>query len=1180
MKKNNRFKLFYRHFYLLPGNAPVKQMIRVMKIYVVLICLTLGELLATDIRAQSISLEMESKSLSEALAEIEQKTDYHFFYNTRLINVSRKVSIDVKNTELEVVLKQLLYNLNIDYKLVKNQIVLFPRGDTYVVKILEELLESAEEKKRSDKERAKEKILNETTTNLARAFQNLVTGNVTDQNGMPLPGVNIVVKGTQTGTQTDFDGNYSISANEGQVLVFSYVGQRTREVTVGPSGEVNVQMEEDAQALEEVVVVGYGTQERRELTGSITSINNESMQDLVTPSFDQQLAGRAPGVQVTNPGGVLGARPIIRIRGVNSLTSSANPLIVVDGVPMVDNDRSAIQSANSLSNINPADIESFEVLKDGSATAIYGSRAANGVILITTKRGKAGETQVSYNMNVGFNEDVDRFDLLNGDQFVTIANEKRTNAGQSELAAPGVNTDWQDHVLRTGFTQQHNLSLSGGNEQTKFFFSLGFMDQEAIVKPNDMKRYSFRSNVDHKIGDRINIGTSLSYSFTELNGLNQGANSLSGAIYNATRNLPNVPIYDPENTAYDGYNVTEDGQSTGWGNNLTGPDNNIPNIGFVIANNRYRSRTHRIIGNAFGELEIIEGLKARTQIGVDLTLNEDLRSWDPRHGDGNGPNGSMYMSYRPAQRWNWQNTLNYRKVIADHHILNVTAGAEYQKTSFYNFNASGTGFSDRFFMEENLISGSYANQFSGGQYEEIGFDSYFGRLNYSYQGKYMLSFSARNDGISSLPKDNRRGTFFGGSVGWRISDENFFNSGLITDLKIRGSYAEVGNTEIGAFPYAGGYAAVLGGIGAGIGYDNMSNRGLQWETSKKFNVGLDMTIANVNLNFDYFRNNISDLILDAPTIPSLGIPGNNISQNVGAMVNKGVELRLMTKLIDNGNFSWTTDFNFSFIENEVTEMNAPIITTYNITEEGGSVAQLYGYKWAGVNPENGNPMYYRNDDIIQYNLQKGDLAWKTYNPDNPGDVSTAAEGGPTQDYLGNTLPKWYGGWTNNFKYKNFDAELFVRYSGGNYIMNQSLAGLLGQGFSNNHKDILNRWTAPGQETDIPKLYSGQDSNMWQTSAANSRFVEKGDFLRVQNIAFGYSPTREWLNRAFSGAITSVRIFAQVQNPFVITGYSGLDPELNRYTSGTGADSPQLRMGVDWNVAPIIRTWSMGLNIGF
>lgn len=1007
-----------------------------------------------------------------------------------------------------------------------------------------------------------------------------VTGTVTSADEPDgIPGVNVRVQGTTVGAITELDGSYSVSVPQGSdVLVFSFVGFESQEVAIGNQSRIDVLLVPDVRTLSEVVVVGYGTQERRDLTGSVSSVDNRAIENLVTPSFDQQLAGRAPGVSVTTPGGVLGQASVIRIRGVNSITSDASPLIVIDGVPVVNADRAANFSSNPLAQINPADIESFEVLKDGSATAIFGSRAANGVILITTKKGMAGQAQVDYNVSVGFNEEVSRFDLLDGDRFVTISNEKRSNAGLSDLAQPGVNTDWQDHIFRKGMVHQHNLSVRGGSEATKYFFSVGFTDQEGYIRANELRRYSFRGNVDHSISDRLRIGTNLSLSYTQLQSLNNGENSLSGATYNVTRAFPNIEIFDPTNVFYDGYNTTPNGDALGRGNNLGSIDNNIPNIAFVLANNQYRGRTARVLGNVYGEWDILDNLTFRTQFGADLTLADEFLSWDARHGDGRSRNGLISQGFLPVQRWNQQNTLNYQATLGESHDLNITVGSEYQYTNFYNFSATGTELADRFFQSDNLVTGSANIQTFAGGMSEQGFDSYFARVNYGFDGKYLLSASIRNDGISALPVDNRRGTFLGGSVGWRISDEDFFNSMIISDWKVRASYAEVGNTEIGLFPYVGGYSAALSGLGAGIGFSQIANNNLQWETSRKLNVGMDMTIGSVTIAADYFKNNISNLVLERVIASSLGVPGNAIFENVGSMVNQGLELRVMAGIIERGNFTWNTDFNFTLLHNEVTSLVSPITSTYNRTQVGGPIAQLYGYEWYGVNSANGNPIYVKGDgSLVQYNLIEGSLGWRAYDQSNPTDVSTAATGLGSGDLklLGNTLPRWQGGWTNQFTFGNFDAEVFFRYSGGNFIMNETAKGQLGMGFSNNNAEIWNRWTESGQLTDVPKLYSGQDANIW-ASATNSRFVEKGDFLRVQNIVLGYSLPSELLSSAFNGNVRTARLFAQVQNPLIFTGYSGADPELNTLSTQLN----QLQFGVDWNSAPIIRTWSLGLNVGF
>ena len=1008
-----------------------------------------------------------------------------------------------------------------------------------------------------------------------------MTGTVTSaEEPEGVPGVNVRVKGTTVGAITDLDGSYSLQVpDDAEALVFSFVGYITQEQAIGNRTTIDVLLEPDVKTLGEVVVVGYGTQERRDLTGSVSSIDNRAIENLVVPSFDQQLAGRAPGVSVTNPGGVIGQAPVIRIRGINSITADASPLIVIDGVPVVNADRAANFPSNPLAQINPADIESYEVLKDGAATAIFGSRAANGVILITTKSGVVGAAQVDYNMSFGWNEEVNRFDLLNGDQFVTIANEKRSNAGLGDLAQPGVNTDWQDYVFRQGLVTQHNLSIRGGSERTKYFFSAGYSRQEGYIRANDLTRFSFRSNVDHTIADRVRLGTSLSFSFTEINSLNQGENSLSGAIYNATRAFPNVEIFDPQNQFYDGFNTTEDGAALGRGPNLGNIDNNIPNIGFVLANNQFRGRTARVLGNIYGEWDIIDDLTFRTQFGVDLTLPDEFISWDPRHGDGRGAAGLISQGFLPVTRWNVQNTLNYQAILADDHNLNVTIGAEQQYTNFYNFSATGTQIADAFFLQQNLVTGTAGVQTFAGGMSEQGFDSYFARINYGLFGRYLFSGSIRNDGISSLPLANRRGTFMGGSVGWRISDENFFNVAAISDFKLRASYGEVGNTEIGFFPYVGGFSPALSGLGPGLGYSQIANNQLQWETSRKTNIGLDLTVGQITIAADYFRNDIQDLVLQREIGPSLGVPGNAIFENVGSMVNQGVELRILAPIIERDNFTWNTDFNFTYLHNEVTGLVNPITTTYNRTEVGSPIAMLYGYEWFGVNAANGNPIYVRGDgSLSQVNLLPGVVGnrWRNYDPNNPNDVTQVVPGLGGDDLrpLGNTLPRWQGGWNHAFTFGNFDAEVFFRYSGGNYIMNQTNAGLLGMGFSNNSTEILNRWTESGQVTDVPKLYTGQDANIWAAGAANSRFVESGDFIRIQNIVLGYRVPGDWLNTAFAGNIRTARFFAQVQNPLIWSAYGGLDPELNTFPGN------QLQFGVDWNAAPIIRTWSFGLNVGF
>jgi TonB-linked SusC/RagA family outer membrane protein len=1025
------------------------------------------------------------------------------------------------------------------------------------------------------------------------AQDSMITGKVTSaDDGSVLPGVTVQVQGTNRGTQTDYDGNYSISAGSSQTLVFSFVGMLTQQVGVSNRSVVNVSLVNDSRQLDQVVVIGYGTERKANVTGSLTSIKGDQIANLVTPNFASQLGGRAAGVQVSVPNGLLGQAPRIRIRGTNSISSGAGPLVVIDNVPVATNSFGGVGEASPLADINPNDIESIEVLKDGAATAIFGSRAANGVVLITTKRGRGskGRLAVDYNFTLGQNKAINKLDLLNAAEFVQVANEKFTNAGQPAQAVAdpsGVDTDWQDLIFRSGLVQSHNLSLNGATDKTNYFFSLGYLDNEGPIVRNSQKRYNFRGNLDHTVNKWLTLGTSLSYTYSSFNNLNVGDNALSGNVVGAGRLPPNVSPFDANDTRFGGYNVTPDGAALGQGSNLRPVDNNFTNIAFVLANNKYVTNNSRIIANTYGEISPFEGFKLRSQIAVDLLTQDDFRSLDPRHGDGRGSNGSIFQRYRPTQLWNWQNTASYNRAF-DKHTVNVVAGVEYQKRTSRFIDAQGQGFSELFFQENNLIDGSYSTQLSGGGFIQNSFDSYFGRINYNYANKYFLSVSARNDALSSLPVANRRGTFPGGSLAWRVSEEDFWKNGslntIVSDLRLKASYAIVGNTDIGNFPYLGTFGAAQYASQTGIAFDNTGNPDLRWERSRKTNFGLDLGLFTnrVKIAADYFKNDVDDLVLFAPTAPSLGVPGNGINKNIGALVNKGIELSIDATVIQNGDFQWDVNFNYTNIKNEITALNnnEDIIYTYHINRVGQPIGSFYGYTWAGVNPANGNPMWYKGDgqggltnDIVQYNIAGNN--YRAFIPGEPGNVATAATLSSTNDrtLLGNSNPIWSGGLTNSLKYKGFDLEIFARYQGGNMIMNVTRqATLLNMGFQNNGKEILDRWTTAGQQTDVPKVWIGRESAINNTGAADSRFLEKGDFLRIQNIVLGYRVPQTLLDRMGKNGIRSARIFAQLQNPFVFTNYRGLDPEISTNTGNS-------TFGVDANANPIIRTSSFGVSIG-
>ncbi|GAB4050572.1 TonB-dependent receptor [Spirosoma litoris] len=1004
----------------------------------------------------------------------------------------------------------------------------------------------------------------------------------------------VQVKGTGRGTTTDAQGNYRLNAPATSTLIFSYIGYTLQEAVIGNRKTINVALVGDSQQLSEVVVTGYGTQQRRDVTGSVGTIKGDGFKNIAVPSFDKYLQGQVAGVQASVPGGMLGQAARVRIRGTNSISNGADPLYVVDGLPYITGNQGASTSNpyNPLGDINPNDIESVEVLKDGSATAIYGSRAANGVILITTKKGKKGAPRVSYDGWLAVAEPSKRFDLLNANEFITIANEKLTNAGLPIAAFPTSNTatgqnydsNWQDVILRKGFQQNHSLSFSGATDQTNYYFSLGYANLEGNIQANNQTKYSFRARLDQKaFKDKVTFGMNAFVTQTTNTGLNQGTNALSGNIAGAIYAFPNVAIQFPDGS----YNI--EGQSLGRGANTRAIYGNYTNQKFILDNNIYKNQNLNLTGNAYVDVEIVKGLNAKSQIGISYLNNEDFVYQNPDHGDGVGVKGSVDQSYQPQFRYNWQNTLSYNRTIGQHK-LSAVVGYELQKSTYRYFESYGTGLSDKYFgTNGNIISGSLTNQFIYGSASQRAFESYFARANYSYGDRYLLSATVRRDKISSLPIGNQGATLPGVSVGWRLSEESFLKSiSVLNELKIRGGYAQVGNVEIGNYPYAGIFAATQYGDLSGIRYNQVGNNNLKFETSNKLNVGLDASFLSNRISFsaDYFRNNIDNLILQAPTPPSLGVPANTIAQNIGKMYNQGFEFTLSTVNFQTNKFTWRTNFNLTFVNNKILQLvnGADIPSAYNILREGESIGAFYGYVSRGVNASNGNPIFEKADGSqVQYLIGKvttatNSFVWSTYDPANPSNVTTAANALTQSDkkVLGVGNPTWYGGFNNTFNYGNFDASLFLTFAGGNKIYNVTRQEQLNnQVFANAGRELLNRWTAEGQVTDVPKLYFNSDANVLQTGSLNSRFLEDGKFLRVQNISVGYTLPASLRNKIRANTF---RIYVQVQNAHVFTKYKGLDPELNGITTTNQAANAQ--PGLDNRTNPVPRTYTVGLNLNF
>lgn len=1031
-----------------------------------------------------------------------------------------------------------------------------------------------------------------------------ITGTVCDEKGETLQGVSITVKGTSKAATTDDHGKFQISADdERPVLVFSFIGYKTLETAVKSSKSLNIILSSESKSLTDVVVVGYGTQTKAEFTGSSARVSGTSLRDLPVQSFDQGLAGKAAGVSIAQPNGVLNNAPVIRIRGVNSISLSSYPLIVVDGIPINTGNSSGNTAVanNPLGDINPADIETINVLKDAASTAIYGSRAAAGVILITTKSGKTGKPRVSYDGWTGLTEAVRLPELLNAEQFMLIKNEAVLNSkilsnNQSNAAVPSasffpsynadssiVNTNWFDEVYRKGISQNHSVSISGGSESTKYYFSTNYSNQKGILKGNEFTRKAARFNIDHKVTAWFKLAANVSYN-NSLN-LSPQTGSLEGNAFQltaiarlATLSAPNVYAVKPDGS----YNLSAT-NTLGMGANTV--SSNFYNPAALLAYNNYSSENDRIISNFSGDITFAKDLVYRLSYGVDRLKIQNKSFESSVHGPGFAAGGSANNNSILIDNWNLTNTLSYKKSIAELHTFSLLAGYDVQKFNNSSWGAQRTGLADAFFDSYqgaflNIIPGTTNNSLS-----EKAFASTFGRISYDFDKKYFLTINYRRDGNSALGAGKKYGTFGGVSGGWAISDEQFYKSlpftDVVTSIKLRASWGKVGNGNLANnYGSLSLYNSALYGSVPTFAFSQGGNSDLGWETSKQTNIGADIGLLKdrITLDLTYYNNNVDGLILNVPQSPSKGIPGNAILQNIGAMFNRGFEAGISATITRSEKFSWTSNVNYTYNKNRVTDLfgegseivgtTSASAETTNITRVGYSVGSLYGAKTDGVNPENGQRIFINKaGERVQYNhsVPSGQSRW-TYLDGKPAKALSV------NDYyiLGNALPTFYGGFINNIKYGNFDLAINFTYSGGNYIQNGTKGTWRDQRFWNNTTEVLTRWTTPGQVTNIPRLVIG-DLLSNGSSFPISENVEKADFIRLQSASLGYRLHAHILGRS---GISSVRVYAQVLNAFLITRYTGQDPDIS--VNGNTNTTP----GVDKNSVPQGRTFTAGLNIGF
>lgn len=943
------------------------------------------------------------------------------------------------------------------------------------------------------------------------------------QTGNPLPGANVQISGTNIGSATNPSGEFSISevpAGE-QVLVVSFVGyeatERTINVQAGGTTEVRVSLTPDAQALDEVVVTGYGGQQaRRDVTGSVESISAEEIEGVPVTSPEQFLQG-VSGVQLTTTSGMAGAAINVRVRGPASIEGGNSPLYVVDGVPVISGDFGSdvgTAATNALSDLSPSNIESIEVLKDASATAIYGSRGANGVVLIETKEGSNQETQVNFGYQVGTVEATEEWDVLSGPEWAQIHGEAFDNYNElvqggllgpnPELAfgypqvpdpSEASNTNWVDEVFEQGLRQQTDLSFRGGGDDTRFYVSGSINNNDNYVRGNEFQRINGTLNLDHDPYDWATVGTKLSVTRT----LNNRASSDNLVSAPLTSSALAPPVLNIRN---------EDG-SYNWSN----PWNIADNVVASSVLNSYDANNWRLLGNAFLELTPLDDLTVRSRFGTDALVQEEYFRYVENSTDGQ-PDGFGGSYYREQRNYVFNTTANYQTTI-DNQQFSLLGGFEYEYQERRNVFAEATGFpSDAF---PNIASASSPSFTSANVDRKSRLESYFSRINYTYDDRYILELSGRIDGSTRFSEDNRYGFFPAGAVAWRLSEEDFLaDVGYLSELKIRTSYGITGNNQIGGFfDYLPQYSTGNDYAGSpGTAPSQLPSPDLRWESVRQLDVGLDVGVFEERIFFsaDFYRKNTEDLILPVQVPLSSGF--GNVPQNVGAMLNRGVDLSLETRNIV-GEFSWNTNFDVSYLENEVQELTGdPIISGVQTARVGEELGAFYLIPYAGVDSETGRPQW-RNQD--------GDL---THSP-------TASD----RRVTGSALPTWTGSVTNNFSFQGFQLRVSLQFEQGRDIYNDTYSFLMVPATFNLHEDYLDRWQEPGDQTDVPRnVFAGSVDNPGQ---ASTRWLEDASYLRVKDVSLSYNVPGDLLQ---SFGLRSARIFLRGRNLFTFDKLSVGDPE--------------------------------------
>ena len=1120
---------------LVPQNIILK-----MKLLTLFLLMALSQVWAEGY-GQKISLNKENITVESALKQIEAQSEYLFLYDKSEIQVTKNVTIKANKKTIAETLEMLFEGLPVSYKIFGKNIVL--RKQILPLKTLDQV------------------------SDINPATEIILTGQVTDEKGERLLGVSVLVKGTVNGTITDLNGNFELSVPDNNItLQFSYVGYLTQEVAIDNRTNWIIKLIPDPMGLEEVVVVGYGTVRKSDVTGSVSVVKSNDFNPGANVSVEQALTGRVAGVQIYQKSGEPGSAMSVKIRGASSINGSNTPLYVIDGMPV--NNLSPVSASgdqfpsnpnprNPLNSLNPSDIESIEILKDASATAIYGSRGSNGVVLITTKRGANGKLKISYNGYYGIQKVSKNLALLSGSDYKQVLNDIIDAGG----GVPGervvndvTNVDWQKEISRTASMQSHDINFSGGKDNTKFYASLGYFAQEGVLLNSETNRYTAKINIENKVAGKYAFGVSLNTSYIKdkFNSVGIGVNENGSSLYTAINYDPTYPIYDESGEYFRSPYMSTMDQPV-----------------LLINGQSADGDAFRTFGNIYGEYFFLPSLSLKVRVGGDVNISQRNTWVDPATILGKPFGGVATINTGNANYYMSEAIMNYNHDFGQDHSLSGLIGFTYDHYGSNSFSGTGRGYALPDLSYNAIGSGDPSKNIIGSGRASTKIVSYLGRINYSYQSKYLATFSIRSDGSSRFGPNNRFAYFPSAALAWKLHEEDVLkNISYLDELKLRTSYGIVGNQNISNYLYftsfSVGPAAIFGdNLNASISPSRIANPDLKWEGAKQIDFGVDFSFfkRRISGSIDYYSRRTNDLLLDLPLPLSTGFAIK--TQNVGDMKNSGIEISLNSEIIRSNEFNWNASVNFSTLKNEVLSLGplnqifsggAGFLNNVSIIKPGESIGSYYGYKVLGV--------WQESDDFSNapVGVKPGDF--KFLDVDNNKQINA-----DDRMILGKSLPDFIYGFNSTIAFKGFSFGVFFEgQQGSSIINNAAVDSYFPLSFRRNKlaEPYLNRWTPSNPTNEYPSFINPTSQGQ---QTVNSRTVENASYLRFQSARISYDiglGSNKWINK--------MQVYVTGQNLATFTKYSGVDPSVN----ATGNDVVK----IDYSTYPLTRSFLLGVNLQF